>query len=131
MDIRGAYSKPSWKDVLWVQLFYLPIIIFNWIYFYIRWFYKFNYRGEEYQDEEKIYLVRKNLGLSQAQYDALDDEEKDEHMQKELWIKEKFVPWKQAKDDAIRAKLAESGQAKRYRRWQKKGGPGRITFLDD
>lgn len=131
MDIKGAYSKPEWKDVLWVQLFVFPISFFNWIYFQIRWIYKFNYKKEEYGDEEREYLIRKNLGFSQAQYDALDDAEKDEYHENELWDKEIFKEWKKIKDDEMRAKLAESGSAKRYRRWKKKGGPGQITFLDD
>jgi hypothetical protein len=25
MDIRGGYAKPNWKDILWVQLFLLPL----------------------------------------------------------------------------------------------------------
>ena len=28
MDIRGAFAKPDWKDVLWVQLVILPYTIF-------------------------------------------------------------------------------------------------------
>ncbi|XP_015784580.1 dnaJ homolog subfamily C member 25 homolog [Tetranychus urticae] len=131
MDIKGAYAKPKITDVLWIQLFLLPITIFNWIYFQIRWIYKFSICKEEYGDEEFEYLIRKNMSLSKSQYDALDADEKLEYLELELWDKDKFKTWKQEKDDEMRAKLAESGVAKRYRRWKKKGGPGQITFLDD
>ena len=41
MDIRGGYAKPKWTDVLWVQLFLLPLTACRWSYFYGRWLWKF------------------------------------------------------------------------------------------
>ena len=31
MDIRGGYAKPNWKDILWVQLFLLPVTMVRWV----------------------------------------------------------------------------------------------------
>lgn len=34
MDIKGAYSKPSYKDLLWIQIFTFPVYIGNNYLFY-------------------------------------------------------------------------------------------------
>jgi DnaJ family protein C protein 25 len=131
MDIRGAYSKPTYRDVLWVQLAFLPITIFGLIQFYIRWFYKFQLMSEEYGPEEKNHLIRRYLKMSTSQYNSLEDEDKEEYLELELWQRDKFVEWKRERDEEEKAKLAESASYKRYRRWMKKGGPGQMTFGED
>lgn len=131
MDIRGSYSKPTYRDVLWVQLVVFPYTLVIWIYFYIRWFFKFTLLKEEYGQQEKEYLIRRYMGLSQNQWDALEAEERDNFLDLKLWVRDNFKTWKQAKDEETKAKLAESASYKRYRRWMKKGGPGQITFMED
>ncbi len=130
MDIRGGYAKPKWTDVLWVQLFFLPWTSAKWAYFYGRWFWKFGIKREEYGEEEKLYVIRKNLGLSSGQFDAIPENEVEDMMEQELWIKENFVEWKQAKDDEMRAKMAQSGRYKQYRRYMKAHANDRMTFDD-
>ena len=68
MDIQGGYAKPKWTDVLWVQLVLLPLTICRWTYFYARWFWKFGVKREEYGEEEKLYVIRKNMKLSQGHF---------------------------------------------------------------
>ncbi len=70
MDIRGGYAKPTLRDILWVQLVLLPWTSCRWAYFYGRWLWKFGIRREDYGEEEKLYVIRKNLGLSQGQFDV-------------------------------------------------------------
>lgn len=70
MDIRGGYAKPKVTDILWVQLVFLPWTLASWAYFYGRWFWKFGVRREEYGEAEKLYVIRKNMGLSQGQFDV-------------------------------------------------------------
>ncbi|KAH7640607.1 dnaj domain containing protein [Dermatophagoides farinae] len=131
MNIKGAYSKPSYKDILWVQLFLIPVFIAQYIYWHARWIYKFDIKKEPLGEEEKHYIMRKFMNLSEFQWAQKDQYEIDEYMREELWIRENFEPWKKKKDDDVRAKLAENSAYKRYRRYMRKGGPGQITFLDD
>lgn len=42
MNIEGAYSKPSYKDILWVQLFLIPVFIGNFPFFIIVNLYNFH-----------------------------------------------------------------------------------------
>jgi DnaJ family protein C protein 25 len=64
MDIRGGYAKPDISKVLWIQLILLPVTTVQWIYFYARWFWKFGICKEEYGDQEKLHIIRRNMKLS-------------------------------------------------------------------
>ena len=70
MDIRGGYAKPDIVQVLWIQLILLPWTLCRWIYFYARWFWKFGIMKHEYGQEEKLYVIRKFMKLSQGQFDV-------------------------------------------------------------
>ncbi|XP_054162583.1 dnaJ homolog subfamily C member 25 homolog [Oppia nitens] len=131
MDIKGGYQKPSYKNVLWIQLIFLPYTITMYLIWYFRWIWKFTINKEELGDEEKKYIIRKYMSLSQLQWEALSDDEIEEYMIDELWMKDKFDVWKKNKDDETKAQMAESSSYKRYRRYMRKGGPGQMTFLDD
>ncbi|CAG2173164.1 unnamed protein product, partial [Oppiella nova] len=122
---------PSYRHVLWVQLAFLPYTTVLYIIWYFRWIWRFNFNKEEFGDEEKQYIIRKFMGLSQLQWEALTEEEVGEYMEDELWIKENFDVWKRNKDYETKAQLAESSSYKRYRRYMRKGGPGQMTFLED
>lgn len=131
VDVKGAYQKPTYYDVLWVQLFMLPYTIYMFVKFYVRWFFRFTMMKEEYGQEEKAYLTRKNLKMSQGQWAQLDEAERADFMAMQLWKKEKAEKYLQDEEEAKKAKLAESSAQKRYRRLMKKGGPGSMTFADD
>ncbi|XP_060595988.1 dnaJ homolog subfamily C member 25-like [Ruditapes philippinarum] len=128
MDIRGGYRKPTYTDVLWVQLLFSPYYLFMYIKWYIRWIWKFKIKGEEYGTEEKLYMIRKYLKLNSSQFDALEEHEKEKYLHKELWIREHFEEWKKEQDEEMKTKLAESARYKSYRRYMKKGGAGQMTF---
>ncbi|GBP80359.1 DnaJ homolog subfamily C member 25 homolog [Eumeta japonica] len=83
MDIKGAYAKPVVTDILWVQLIILPFTISQ----YIFW---------------------KYLKLGVHQFNAIDQTEKEQFLDEELWIKENFIHWKQRKDEEAKKALAEN-----------------------
>ncbi|KRZ79430.1 DnaJ -like protein subfamily C member 25 [Trichinella papuae] len=120
-DIRGGYEKPNLSATLAGSIILLPVYIYRWLRFHVRWFWKFTVQKQEYGTEEKLHLIRKYMNMSQAQFDCINDNEKNDYLYKELWIKEKFSVWKQKKDAEEKQKMAESGQYKRMRRYLKKG----------
>ncbi|WAR02776.1 DJC25-like protein [Mya arenaria] len=128
LDIRGGYRKPTYQDVLWIQLVFFPYYLLAYIHWYARWIWKFTISRQEYGTEEKLYLIRKYLKLSSNQFDALEEHERDDYMHKELWIKEKFTAWKEKQEAELMSKRAESGRYRMIRRYMKKGGPGQMTF---
>jgi len=130
IDLRGGHTRPSYQDLLITQIVILPYTAYLYLKWYCRWVWKFQYKKEEFGEDEKLYIIRKNLKLSQSQFDCLEHSEIDEYMSEELWIPEIFGEWKKKKDDKDRAALAENSQHKRYRRYMKKG-VSQMTFLDD
>lgn len=70
MDIQGGYAKPKVWDVLLVQLVILPYTIYLWTRFYSRWLWKFGIRREEYGEDEKLYVIRRNMKLSEGQFNV-------------------------------------------------------------
>ena len=56
--------------MLWVQLVLSPYYLACYIYFYARWFWKFTIRGEEYGLDEKNYVIRRYMKISQGQWDV-------------------------------------------------------------
>lgn len=130
MDIKGGYAKPEIKDILWIQLIILPYTIAYYIYWYLRWLWKFTILKQPYGTEEKLHLIRKYMKLGQYQFNALDEDEKQEYLDEELWIKENFLAWKEIKDEETKKALAENNKYKQYRRYMKSHGVGRMTFDD-
>lgn len=130
MDIRGGYAKPKLSDVLWVQLLILPYTMYSYFHWYASWIWRFNIRKEPYEEEQKLYLIRRNMSLGQYQFDAIEDAEKKDFLKKELWVKEKYDIWHQEKEEEMKIKLAESAKHKAYRRYLKNHGEGRMTFDD-
>jgi len=130
IDIRGGYAKPKVSDVLWVQLVVLPYTLYLYFAWYFNWIWRFNINKEEFGHEEKLYLIRRFMGFSATQFESLQEHEKQEFLEDELWIKENFEAWKEAKEEERKRQVAESGRYKSYRRYMKKHGPGRMYFDD-
>ncbi|ESO86178.1 hypothetical protein LOTGIDRAFT_129609 [Lottia gigantea] len=131
MDIRGGYQRPKYTDVLWIQIIFLPYYLLMYIVWWFQWTWKFTIKREEYGEEEKLYLIRKYMKCGTTQWEAIDEDDKLDYLDQELWKKDNFKVWKQQQDEEMKAKLAESARYKSYRRYMKKGGPGQISFGPD
>lgn len=130
MDIKGAYAKPSVTDILWVQLIMSPYLLGNYLYWYMSWIVKHTILKQPYNNEEKLYLIRKHFKMGQHQFNSLEDSKKDEFLHKELWIRENFNQWQTAEEENMKKQLAESNKYKQYRRYIKNHGVSRMTFDD-
>uniref|UniRef100_A0A336LIK9 CSON002925 protein n=1 Tax=Culicoides sonorensis TaxID=179676 RepID=A0A336LIK9_CULSO len=130
MDIKGAYAKPVITDILWVQLIISPYTITKYIIWYLRWIWKFTILRKEYGIEEKLYLIRKHLGMGQHQFDGIEDDKIHEYLELELWIKDNFKVWKAEQEEEMKKQMADNPRYKAYRRYMKNHGPGRMTFED-
>ncbi|XP_072161520.1 dnaJ homolog subfamily C member 25 isoform X2 [Bemisia tabaci] len=130
LDIRGGYAKPELTDLLILQLILLPCRAFKYFKWYTRWIWRFNINHEEYGDEEKLYLIRKNMKLSINQFDDLEENDKQQFLKNELWVKDKFEKWQKEKNEEVKKQMAENARFKAYRRYMKNHGPGRMVFDD-
>ncbi|CAJ0579453.1 unnamed protein product, partial [Mesorhabditis spiculigera] len=128
---RGGYKRESIYDTLIWQCIVLPLNTYHYIIWYIKWTMKYTVRREEYDEEAKLYLIRKHMGMGENQFNCLSDAEHYEFLDEELWVKANYDEWKKLKDQEEREKLAKSGKYKRYKRWLKNNEGSTISFLDE
>uniref|UniRef100_A0A4W3I3F5 DnaJ (Hsp40) homolog, subfamily C, member 25 n=1 Tax=Callorhinchus milii TaxID=7868 RepID=A0A4W3I3F5_CALMI len=131
IDIKGGYQKPRLFDILIFQIVLAPYYLCSYVIWYCTWIYRFSIKGEEYGEEEKLYIIRKNMSMSRGQFDSLEDQQKETFLERKLWLKENFEVYKQEQEEELKKKVALDPRWKRYRRWMKTEGPGRLTFIDD
>ncbi|KAG5898824.1 hypothetical protein JTB14_018784 [Gonioctena quinquepunctata] len=130
MDIKGAYAKPSYADLLWIQLIIFPYTVLKYIYWYLSWIVRHTILRQPFDEEEKLYIIRKNMKMSQHQFDSQEDDKIQEFLDRELWIREHFDEWFKEEEEHAKKQLAESNKYKQYRRYMKNHGVGRMTFDD-
>ncbi|XP_055610584.1 dnaJ homolog subfamily C member 25 homolog [Uranotaenia lowii] len=130
LDIQGAYAKPQITDILWVQIIIFPYTLFKWIKWNLAWVYKFYILKQPYGEEEKLYLIRKNMKLGVHQFRAVEPDKIDEYLRRELWQKPNYDQWKHEQEEEMKRQMADNPRYKAYRRYMKNHGPGRLTFED-
>uniref|UniRef100_A0AAY4A178 DnaJ homolog subfamily C member 25 n=1 Tax=Denticeps clupeoides TaxID=299321 RepID=A0AAY4A178_9TELE len=131
IDIKGGYQKPNISDILLCKIVLFPYYLCLYVAWYCSWVYRFTICREEYGEEEKLYIIRKFMKMSQAQFDSLEDHLRDTFLERQLWIKENYEAYKEEQEEEMKMKMALDPRWKRYRRWMKNEGPGRLTFVDD
>ncbi|EDV21960.1 uncharacterized protein TRIADDRAFT_50730 [Trichoplax adhaerens] len=124
----GGYKKPSVFDVLFFQLCFSPLYIVQYIFWYLRWLWKFNVNKEPYGPEERIYLTRKKLGLSATKWESLPAEKQSNFESRELWIDENFKTFTAEMEEDMRVKNASSNKYKMYRRYMKNHKPSAMQI---
>lgn len=72
--MHGSYRKPEVNELAIVQFWFLPYYLYKSVAWYARWFYKYNINKEEYTEEDKEFIVRGILNISQsAGFYSLED----------------------------------------------------------
>ncbi|XP_026722390.1 dnaJ homolog subfamily C member 25 [Athene cunicularia] len=131
IEIKGGYQKPKIYDILLFQIILAPFYLLKYIVWCIWWIYCFTIKGQEYGVEEKLYIIRRYMKMSQSQFDSLEDHQKEIFLERRLWIRENYEVYKREQEEELKKKMAMDPRWKRYRRWMKNEGPGRLTFIDD
>lgn len=90
IDIKGGYQKPKIYDILLFQILLAPFYWCKYIVWYCWWIYCFTIKGQEYGVEEKLYIIRRYMKMSQSQFDSLEDHQKETFLERQLWIRENY-----------------------------------------
>lgn len=130
LDVTGGYKRESIYDTLAWHTIIFPLTIFRYIKWTALWYWRFAIQKEEYDDDAKLYLIRKYIGVSQMEFDQkYTDEDIDDLFERECWLKRNCATWKAERDAAEQEKMAQSGRYKRYKRYMKNAGT--ISFVDE
>ncbi|KAK6111514.1 DnaJ domain family protein [Brugia pahangi] len=130
VDIRGGYKKPSIYNTLLWTIIVLPYTVYRYVAWNFSWFIKYHVKKEDYDDDAKSYLIRRNMSLSEEQFASFSDSERLSLFKNELWDRAKFTEWKAAKEDEQKERLAASGRYKRYRRYIKNQNTLPLSFME-
>ncbi|KAI6234609.1 J domain-containing protein [Aphelenchoides fujianensis] len=131
ISVSGGYKKASLHDTLFMWILFSPLTAWQLAVFWYKWALKYWIRKEEYDDEAKLYLIRKNLGVSEEQFHSFEEALIDDYLAHELWKKPEFQRWKEAKEEEEREKMASSARYRQFRRYMKKQAGNTISFLED
>lgn len=67
ISISGGYKKQSIYDTLLWQIITLPLILYRNLIWWSIWAKKYWILKQDYDEEAKLYLIRKNLKISEDQ----------------------------------------------------------------
>ncbi|CAI5448581.1 unnamed protein product [Caenorhabditis angaria] len=129
LDVTGGYKKESIYDTFAWHCIIFPVTSVKYLHWLGIWYWRFTIKREEYDEEAKLHLIRKFMGISQGEFERLSDFEIDTLLERKCWLKENFVIWKAEKEAEEQEKLAQSGKYKRYKRYMK--NVGTISFVDE
>ncbi|CAI8050634.1 DnaJ homolog subfamily C member 25 [Geodia barretti] len=129
IDVVGGYSKPQVWDVLWFTIVFSPYWGVMYGIWKAKWVWRYRVKGQDYSEEDREYITRKRLKLSENHWKAMPEEKRSELLERELWVEANFNQYKTEQEDEMKTKLASSGKYKMYRRYMK-NNKNRMTFED-
>ena len=113
-DFGGGFHKPTYRDLLLVTLVKLPYKITvgtAWqVHYWIR-----RLQKKELNAEERAVLTERAVGP--VAWSASSEEERQEMLQRELWIKDNFLDWQEEQE----IKTLSASEQKYYMKLKKKG----------
>lgn len=113
-DFGGGFHKPTWHDLLVVQLAKLPYVAVLGLFwnanFYIR-----RFQSKEFNDEERQVLTKRAVG--RVIWETATEEEREKLTTRSLWITANLLEWKEEQE----IKNLSSREQKQYIKLKKKG----------
>lgn len=109
------------SDLVVVRFFLLPWNLLACLRFYLRWFLLFGVCKAEYGDEEKTYLTRKALKMSEVEWAALDSSDVEHFLSLKLWEKERLQKYQEETAEKERESRLQSGKYRQQKRRARKG----------
>jgi DnaJ family protein C protein 25 len=80
-----------------------------------KWVWRYWVKGQDYSEEDREYITRKRLKLSENHWKAMPEHKRSELLERELWVEANFNQYKTEQEDEMKTKLASSGKYKMYR----------------
>lgn len=118
-DFGGGFHKPTWRDLMIVNLALLPFKILSGI-FWEGKYYLNRLQGKELNDEEKKVLTERAVGP--VSWDLASDETRDEMIKRELWNRNNLIEWKD-EEEIKNLSTKEQKYIRKVQKAEKKKGP--------
>jgi len=122
-DFGGGFHKPTYKDLLIVTMAKMPYKVASGTAWQMKYWAR-RLQKKELNQEEKMVLTERAVGP--VVWAASSDEDREEMLQRELWIMENFVDWKEEQE----IKTLSSADQKYYMKMKKKGMLDKLDKLE-
>ncbi|EDK31255.2 DnaJ family C protein (macronuclear) [Tetrahymena thermophila SB210] len=122
--IQGGQSKIKIQEILIIRVTLLPYFICKYLYKKIRWVVRYNIQKKEYTREDQEILTMQLLKIKDYRWEGLNEEDKEELLEKKLWIKENYAQYVKEQTEAYEKRKEEflnSNKGKKYLRYMKGG----------
>lgn len=88
LDVVGL-EEPNWRNLIIFKILALPPQLVKSLLWNIKWVFNYKIRKQDYTEEDKLYLIKKNLKIPSDEWSTVPEKEKDLYMKEELWDKTK------------------------------------------
>lgn len=124
-------TMPSIWKTIGVQIVLFPITVLNYVYWLFKWQIDHRLLNKPLSDDEKLYLIRSNMGMSECNFRLQYGDDCHHLLEKGLWIRAHYNEWVNAQQEQLDRQRMMSGRYKRYERWSRKTANNQITFDPD
>jgi hypothetical protein len=104
-------EEPNWKNLIVVKMAMLPARLFHYVKWIVQWQYAYRICRREYSDEDKQYLIMKNLQITEREWERMSESAQEKLFSQKLWDPERAAEYTRQE----RISLNKSGKSKRKR----------------
>lgn len=76
--------KPDWHNLFIIKAVYLPVHLARYVAWCAKWTVKYRIAKKEKDDEDKLWLIQKNMKKTNKEWEMVSEEEKKEYLEKGL-----------------------------------------------
>lgn len=84
LDVVGL-EEPNWRNLIVFKMLAVPGHLAKLAMWRLNWIIKYKIRKQEYSDDDKAYLIQKNLKLSDEDWAKVSGKDKELYLKEELW----------------------------------------------
>jgi DnaJ homolog subfamily C member 25 len=84
VEIVGL-EEPHWKNLLVVRLSMIPVRLYNYVKWVAHWQYSYKICKREYTEDDKQYLIMKNLQISEREWERMAESAQEKLLAQKLW----------------------------------------------
>lgn len=88
LDVVGL-DEPNWRNLIVFRIIAFPGHVAKLAMWNLTWIINYRIKKREYSDDDKVYLIQKNLKISEKEWEELSEKDKELYFREELWDAEK------------------------------------------
>lgn len=88
LDVVGL-DEPNWRNLIIFKIMSVPGYLAGLALWKLNWIVAYKIRKQEYSEADKIYLIQRNMKITEEGWEAVPEKDKEQYMAEELWDSDK------------------------------------------